>query len=87
MSEYSIIIVWFYTIIYNFGKREGHENQREMKPGDRKLKATTSGMKYFVFSESATKNHPGLISDNEDYIESICNDGIARKSAWFGGLS
>ena len=60
---------WFYTVLY-FGKR-GRENQRAMKPGDLQLKTTTSGLKYFVLSERATKNHPGGISDNEDESQSV----------------
>ena len=42
-----------------------------MKPGDLQLKATTNGLKYFVLSERATKNHPGGISDNEDESQSV----------------
>lgn len=57
-----------------------------MKLGDYKFKGIISGMKYFVFSESVMKNYFWLISDNEDYIELICNDGIVRKFVWFGGL-
>ena len=60
---------WFYTILY-FGKRS-RENQRAMKSGDLQLKTTTSGLKYFVLSERATKNHPGGISDNEDESQSV----------------
>ena len=59
---------WFYTILY-FGRR-GRENQRAMKPGDLQLKTTTSGLKYFVLRERATKNHPGGVSDNEDESQS-----------------
>jgi len=60
---------WFYTILY-FGRR-GRENQRTMKPGDLQLKTTTSGLKYFVLRERATKNHPGGVSDNEDKSQSV----------------
>ena len=60
---------WFYTILY-FGKRD-RENQRAMKPGDLQLKTTTSGLKYFVLRERATKNHPGRVSDNEDESQSV----------------
>ena len=60
---------WFYTILY-FGKR-GRENQRAMKPSDLQLKTTTSGLKYFVLRERATKNHPGGVSDNEDESQSV----------------
>ena len=60
---------WFYTILY-FGRR-GRENQRAMKPGDLQLKTTTSGLKYFVLRERATKNHPGGVSDNEDESQSV----------------
>ena len=60
---------WFYAILY-FGKR-GRENQRAMKPGDFELKTTTSGQKYFVLRERATKNHPGGVSDNEDESQSV----------------
>ena len=42
-----------------------------MKPGDVQLKTTTSGLKYFVLSERATKNHPGGVSDNEDESQSV----------------
>ena len=43
-----------------------------MKPGDwLQLKATTSGLKYFVLSERATKNHPSGISDNEHESQSV----------------
>ena len=60
---------WFYTLLY-FGKR-GRENQRVMEPRDFQLKTTTSGLKYFVLSERATKNHPGGESDNEDESQSV----------------
>ena len=60
---------WFYTVLY-FGKR-GRENQRAMKPSDLQLKTTTGGLKYFVLSERATKNHPGGINDNEDETQSV----------------
>ena len=42
-----------------------------MKPGDIRLKTTTSGLNYFVLSERATKNHPREISDNEDESQSV----------------
>lgn len=60
---------WFYTVLY-FGKR-GRENQRAMKPGDLQLKTTTSGHKYFILNERATKNHPGGTNDNEDETQSV----------------
>ena len=60
---------WFYTVLY-FGKR-GRDNQRKMKASDLQLKTTTSGLKYFVLKERATKNHPGGISDNEDETQSV----------------
>lgn len=60
---------WFYTILY-FGKRS-RENQRAMKRGDLQLKTTTSGLKYIVLSERATKNCPGGVSDNEDESQSV----------------
>ena len=42
-----------------------------MKPDDLQLKTTTRGLKYFVLSERATKNHPGVVSDNEDESQSV----------------
>ena len=72
---------WFYTILY-FGKRD-RENQRAMKPGDLQLKTTTSGLKYFVLRERATKNHPGRVSDNEDESQSVM---MAGKSPLSRGL-
>ena len=46
-------------------------DQREMKASDLQLKTTTSGLKYFVLNEGATKIHPGGISDNEDETQSV----------------
>lgn len=60
--------MWFNTILY-FGK--AMENQRAMKPGDLQLKTATSGLKYFVLGERATKNHPGGVSVNEDESQSV----------------
>ena len=59
---------WFYVILY-FGKR-GRENQRAMKPSDLEIKTTTSGLKYFILKERATKNHAGGLNDNEDETQS-----------------
>ena len=67
---------WFYTILY-FRKR-GRENQRAMRPGD--LKTTTSGLKYFVLRERATKNQ------RQRRRESICDNGLAGKSPLSRGL-
>jgi len=67
--ESLVSTAWFYTIFY-LGKRDP-ENQRAMKPRDLQLKTTTSGLKYFVFSEGATKRHPGGVSDDEDESQSV----------------
>ena len=42
------------------------ENQPQMKHGDFQLKRTTSGLRYLILSEGATKNHPEGVSDNEE---------------------
>ena len=68
---------WFSTILY-FGRR-GRENQHAMKPSDLQLKTTTSGPKYFVLREWATKNHPGGVSHNKDESQSVM-------IAWPGNL-
>ena len=68
--EILVNTAWFYTILY-FGKRD-RANQSAIKPGDLKVKTTTSGLTNFVLSDRATKNHPGGgLGDDEDESRSV----------------
>ena len=64
-----------------FGKR-GRENHCTMKPGDIQLKTTTSGLKFFVLSEEATKNQ-STFNVNPSSAPDFTRSGFHGCNFWY----